>query len=219
MKRTVAILLAALMTMLPLTGCRMGGNTDTTGTTQPSTEATQPSTEATQPSTEATQPSTEDTLGTGASSGAQILSAIWGAYADEERFAAYGGTVEHSVADAPGDLDMNNTEELTTKYLLPVEQLSKVKSAASLVHMMNSNIFTGVVFEVDGDVKELADAIRQNVQKTQWICGQPDQLLMAQVEEHLLMAFGSKDAMDVFRTKLSQVHSGTSVLYDEAITA
>ena len=215
MKRTVAILLAALMTMLPLTGCRFGGNEDTTGTTQPSTAPTQPSTQATQPSTEDTQ----DTLGTETSSGAQILSAIWGAYADEERFAAYGGTVEHSVADAPGDLDMNNTEELTTKYLLPVEQLSKVKSAASLVHMMNSNIFTGVVFEVDGNVKELADAIRQNVQKTQWICGQPDQLLMAQVEGHLLMAFGGKDAMDIFRTKLSEVHSGASILYDEAITA
>lgn len=216
MKRTIAILLAALMTMLPLSGCRFGGNEDTTGNTQPSTQATQPSTQATQPSTEDTQ---DDTLGTGESSGAQILSAIWGTYADEERFAAYGGTVEHSVADAPGDLDMNNTEELTTKYLLPMEQLSMVKSAASLVHLMNSNIFTGVVFEVDGSVKELADAIRQNIQKTQWICGQPDQLLMAQVEGHLLMAFGGKDVMDVFRGKLTQVHSGASVLYDEAITA
>ena len=33
------------------------------------------------------------------------------------------------------------------------------------------------------------------------------------------MAFGSKDAMDVFRSKLTEVHSGASVLYDEAITA
>ena len=37
--------------------------------------------------------------------------------------------------------------------------------------------------------------------------------------EPLLMAFGGKDAMDVFRTKLNEVHSGASVLYDEAITA
>lgn len=216
MKRTIAILLALLMTMVPLTGCRWGGQDDTTGQTDPSTEATQPSTEATQPSE--TQ-STEDTLGTGESSGAQILSAIWAAYGDEERFAAYGGTVEHSVADAPGDLDMNNTEELTTKYLLPMEQLSMVKSAASLVHLMNSNIFTGVVFEVNGSVSELASAIRTNVQKTQWICGQPDQLLMAEVEGHLLMAFGGKDAMDVFRSRLTQTHANASILYDEAVTA
>ena len=215
MKKMFAIFLAAMMTMLPLAGCRMGGNPDTTGTTQPSTQETQPSTQMTQPSTEATQ----DLVGTGKSSGAKILSAIWGAFAEEERFAAYGGTVEHSVADAPGDLDMNNTDELTTRYLLPMEQLSMVKSAASLVHMMNNNIFTGVVFEVDGSVKELAEAVRKNVQKTQWICGQPDQLLMAQVEGHLLMAFGGKDVMDVFRGKLKQVHSGASILYDEAITA
>lgn len=218
MKRTIAILLVLMMTMVSLAGCRFGGNEDTTGSTDPSTQPNQ-----TQPSTQETKPSesqsTDNTLGTGGSTGAQILSGIWAAYGDEERFAAYGGTVEHSVADAPGDLDMNNTEELTTKYLLPVEQLAKVKSAASLVHLMNSNIFTGVVFEVDGSAADLASAIRTNVQKTQWICGQPDQLLMAEVEGHLVMAFGSKDAMDVFRSKLSQVYGNASVLYDEAITA
>ena len=215
MKRTIAILLAVMMTMLPLSGCRFGGNADTTGDTTPSTQATQPSTEATQPSSEDTQ----DTLGTGESSGAQILSAIWGAYEDDQRFAAYGGTVEHSVADAPGDLDMNNTEELTTKYLLPVEQLAMVKSAASLVHLMNSNIFTGVVFEVEGSVSDLADAVRKNVQNTQWICGQPDQLLMAELQGHLLMAFGGNEAMDTFRSKLKEVHTAAKILYDEAITA
>ena len=32
-------------------------------------------------------------------------------------------------------------------------------------------------------------------------------------------SFGGKDAMTVFRAKLKEVHSGASVLYDEAITA
>ena len=220
MKKFLTLLLALTMVLTLFAGCRMGGDEITGGTdaTNPSTN-TQPSTQPTQTTTEPSQP---DELGGNAStSSAKLLSAIWETYAEEERFASYGGTVEHSVADAPGDLDMSNTEELTSKYLLPESTLANIESGASLVHLMNSNIFTAAAFGMkDGaDIKAEGKALRDNLQKTQWICGQPDRLLIVQADGHLLMAFGAKDAMDTFRQRLSGVYADASILYDEAVTA
>ena len=86
---------------------------------------------------------------------------------------------------------------------------------------MNNNIFTAAAFGMkqDADLKAEAKALRDGLQKTQWICGQPDRLLVAQVDGHLLMAFAAKEAMDTFRQNLQSVYPSASILYDEAVTA
>jgi hypothetical protein len=217
MKKITAIFLASVMMLMLMAGCTGGGTTPTEAT-QPTQETTQPTQAPTQP----TQMTTEPTqMGTATGSAAQILSKIWSGYGENERFACYGGTVEHSVNDAPGDLDMTNTDELTNKYLLPEEQLANVESGASLVHLMNSNIFTAAAFKLkDGaDVRACAKALRDNIQKTRWLCGQPDHLLVAEAEGHLLMAFAEKGNLDTFRQKLNTAYSAATILYDEAVTA
>lgn len=219
MKKLLMLFLTFAMLTAVLSGCRMGSQpTDGTNATDP-TNATQPSTQPTQPSTDPTQ--TDPQLsGSASTTSAQLLGKIWTQYAEEDRFACYGGTVENSMADAPGDLDMQNTEELTSKYLLPQSMLSQVESGASLVHLMNNNIFTAAVFSLkDGaDLKNEAKALRDNLQKTQWICGQPDRLLVAQADGHLLMVFGAKDVMDTFRQNMQASYPDASILYDEAVT-
>lgn len=218
-KRFLLFLTLALLASM-LTGCRMGSDpTDTTDTTG-ATVATQPTTQPTQEPTNPTE--TEPQLsGTADTSSAKLLAAIWSAYGEAERFASYGGTVENSVADAPGDLDMNNTEELTGKYLLPEGMLAQVDSGASLVHLMNNNIFTAAAFSLKQDavLKDQAKALRDGLQKTQWICGQPDRLLIAEADGHLVMVFGEKSVMDTFRQKLQSAYPSAAILYDEAVTA
>ena len=218
MKNLIAILLTMVMILSLMAGCT-GGNT---GNTQPSTTPTQESTQATTQPTEATTAPTEAVvLGTANTSSAQLLAKIWAQFGEGERFASYGGTVEHSAEDAPGDLDMTNTDELTNKYLLPQAQLESVESGASLVHYMNSNIFTAAAFKLreGADVRSVAKALRDNIQKTHWLCGRPDHLLVAEVDGHLVMAFAAKENMDVFRAKMNKVYTGASILYDEAVTA
>ena len=218
MKKLLMLFLTFAMLASMLTGCRMGSApTDATDATQP---ATQPTTQPTQAPTNPTE--TEPQLsGSADTSSAKLLAAIWAAYGEEDRFASYGGTVENSVADAPGDLDMTNTEELTSKYLLPPSVLEQVENGASLVHLMNNNIFTAAAFGMkqDADLKAEAKALRDGLQSTQWICGQPDRLLVAQVDGHLLMAFAAKEAMDTFRQNLQTVYPSANILYDEAVTA
>lgn len=220
MKKIIAIFLASVMMLSLMAGCTGGGTTPTEATevTQPTQESTVPTQAPTQP----TQMTTEPTqMGTATSTSAQILNKIWTQYGENERFASYGGTVEHAINDAPGDLDLSNTEEITSKYLLPLDYLANAENGASLVHLMNSNIFTAAAFKMkEGtDVRAAAKALRDNIQKTQWICGQPDHLLVAEAEEHLVMAFAAKENLETFRQKLNTAYSGATIIYDEAVTA
>lgn len=215
MKKRISILLM-VASLLTLCGCRPSAPADTTPSIAPDTST--PSQDATQDSqTVPSQPTSS-----AETESARILTNIWAAYAEDERFAVYGGAVENSVADGPGDLDITNTEELTTRYMLPQEHTASVVEAASMVHLMNNNIFTAVVFRLadKADANAVAKALRTNVQENQWICGQPDKLLLADMGSgHLLMMFGSSDAADTFKARLSGAYANADILYDENIVA
>ena len=221
MKKSTAILLTVVMLLSLMAGCTGGNTGDTQPSTAPTQESTGPTEMTTQPTEATTAPTETVPVGTASTTSAQILAKIWTEYDENERFASYGGTVEHSVSDAPGDLDMTNTEEIITKYLLPADQLANVENGASLVHLMNSNIFTAAVFKLKegADVRTAAKALRDNIQKAQWLCGQPDHLLVAEVEGHLLMCFAAKEVMDTFRQSLKTAYAETAIIYDEAVTA
>ena len=212
--KKIALLLMAAVLLSVLSGCRVSVEPTTTAHKTTAPVVTTRPLITTQPITTTGNASTTETT--------RILSAVWDSYGQEERFAAYGGTVEHSVADAPGALNMTAIDELTNAYLMPVERLEEVAEAASLVHMMNSNIFTGVVLQLKptGQLRAFADDWRGVIRENRWICGQPDRLLMLAVDEtHLLMAFGSNEAMDTFRAKTAAIYGQSRTLYDEPIVA
>ena len=148
-----------------------------------------------------------------------VLEKIWGLYGDDDRFAVFGGSMEHAVDGMPGALDLTNSEEIVSKYLLPEAQLANVKEAASLMHMMNGNIFTAAVITLgDGaDGEALVKAWRETIHQNRWICGQPDEMLMYRMGDHILMAFGSKDAMSVFEAKTAEAFPDGTMLYSEPI--
>ncbi len=215
MKQTLSIILILSLT-LALAAC---GNGDMT--TPSVTNATKPtqSTQPTEPSAQPTDP-TDAQVGMANTAAAGLLKKIWDSFGEGERFSAYGGTVEHSVENAPGDLDMKNTQELITKYMIPEAQLANLEEGASLVHLMNSNIFTGSAFRLkeNADAKTVAKALRDNIQSTEWICGQPDRMAICHIQGHLVMAFGEQELMQGFQTKLTQVYPDAQVLYNEAVT-
>lgn len=211
--KVFALFLSCVMLLGMFAGCRSNVPQETDGHIVPTDDSTGATimTELTVP----TMP-----MGMAESDSAKVLQKIWDQYPQNERFAAYGGGVEQSVADGPGDLDMKMTEELTSRYLLPEDQLQMVEEGASLVHLMNNNIFTAVVFKVKENPETLAKSWRTSIQGTRWICGQPDRLVMAQpVEGMLLMAFGSQDAMTSFRSYLIAAFPAAHIVYEEAIVA
>jgi len=217
MKKHIAYLLIAAL-LFCMTGCRGTEPTDTTGSTGP----TQTNPSQTDPTGTTNTDPTGTTSGTEKTDPVGILSSVWEDFPEENRFAAYGGMMENPVDSAPGKLDLANTEEITSKYLVPQEQLAQVEEGASVVHMMNSNLFTAAVFKLSSgsDAEAFAKALRENIQKNQWICGQPDRLVVARpAEDTVLMAFGSEDAMKVFGGSFTRLYPDAKVFYDEAIVA
>ena len=84
-----------------------------------------------------------------------VLTAVVGAYTGDDLFAMYGGDQANAVMDAPGKFDISKTQELELTLGLPPEQAGSVDDAASMVHLMNANTFTGAVYHLkDGTDKE-----------------------------------------------------------------
>ena len=217
MRKSTRMLAAIMLLTAVLTACRSNVPQDTNGviTTAPATTAAPTTVPPTTAAPGTTQP-TGETTGSVA-----ILEAIWARFGEEERFSTYGGSIENAVTDAPGALNMAATEELTGSYLLPADKLGGITEAASLVHMMNANIFTAVVVKLQSsDVQSLFESWRDAIQSNRWICGQPDRLLMATVGEgYLLMSFGGIDAMTLFQAKLAEAVPQVRILYNEAIVS
>lgn len=149
-----------------------------------------------------------------------VLSAIRQSYKEEDMFAIYGGNQENAVMDAPGKFDISKTEEMKVNLGLPEELWDDIDDAASMVHMMNANIFTGAVYHLkDGtDSNDFADAVKTNIMATQWICGQPDTLVIIEVKgNYIITAYGEAEIMETFKDNALSALDGSQVIMEEPV--
>lgn len=150
-----------------------------------------------------------------------VLSAIRQSYKEEDMFAIYGGNQENAVMDAPGKFDISKTEEMKVNLGLPEELWDDIDDAASMVHMMNANIFTGAVYHLkDGtDSNDFADVVKTNIMATQWICGQPDTLVIIEVKgDYIITAYGEAEIMETFKNNALSALDGSQVVIEEPIS-
>jgi hypothetical protein len=151
---------------------------------------------------------------------AEMFSRIWEGYPEEERFSVVGGDDDNAVENGPGAFSVQNTDALTTRLLFPSEQVGMIDDAASMMHMMNSNTFTGGIYHVTdtSNVETLAEAMKDNIKDTQWVCGYPDRLLIADLEDgYVLCAFGEEETMQTFKKRMTEAYGESKILYDEKI--
>lgn len=149
-----------------------------------------------------------------------VLKAVTAVYKEDELFAMYGGDQENAVMDAPGTFDISKTEELTTTLGLPEGQAANIEDAASMVHMMNANIFTGAAYRLkDGaDMDQFAEEAKANILATQWICGQPDTLLILQVDsKYIITAYGEVETIEIYKNNALSALTGAKVLLETSI--
>ena len=145
-----------------------------------------------------------------------ILETVWNTYGEDEKFAVVGGDFSgaNTREDAPGVFDLKDRALVDSELGLP--ETAAVDEAASLVHMMNANTFTAAAYHATGDTAELAQQLRDHIMQRQWMCGSPDKLVVAVVDEYVVAAFGAEDLVDTFMTHLNGIY-GVSATYDEAI--
>ena len=150
----------------------------------------------------------------------EVLNAVVASYEADDLFAMYGGNQKQAVMDAPGKFDIAETEELELNLGMPKEQLSDIEDAASMVHMMNANTFTGACYQLKegADIDGLAKAAVSQIKETQWICGQPDTVVTIQVGgSYLITAFGNAELIEQFKNNALSALEGAKVIREESI--
>ena len=165
----------------------------------------------------------DNTAGSGDSSvpadATALLTAVWDAHSDDEKFPAAGGDYENPVEDAPGAVSIADADNLNYMLTLPVEDAGKIDGAASLSHMMNANTFTCGALRVKNgdDAAKLAEDLRDAIQNKQWMCGFPDKLVIATLGNYVVSVYGDEELVNTFRDKLQAAYSDAAIAYDEMI--
>ena len=150
----------------------------------------------------------------------EVLNKVVAAYDEADLFAIYGGDQENAVMDAPGKFDVSKTEEMNVTLGLPESQAANVEDAASLMHMMNANTFTGAAYRVKAgtDMDAFAEEVKSGILATQWICGFPDTLVIINVDgTYVITAYGQKEIMETFKTNVLSALQGAEVLVEAPV--
>ena len=152
-------------------------------------------------------------------SAVDLLTAVWNAYPESEKFSVVGGSLDKPVDDAPGTFPVDDADNLDYMLHFPADKADLIDDAASLTHMMNANSFTCGAFHVknSADVSVVTDALRQNVQNTQWMCGFPDKLVVLTHGEYVVALFGADDLVDDFVNTMTATYTGVQTACDEPI--
>ena len=148
----------------------------------------------------------------------EILENTWAAFGENEMFFAMGGDYNNPVDNAPGAVDVTNSDYLTGVLLVPETEVSKVTEAASLMHGMMANNFTCGAFRVE-DAQAFAEAMHTAIANNPWICGMPESMLIVTFgDAYVVAAFGVNDAITPFQTHLTEAYPDANIVYSEAIT-
>ncbi len=215
MKKLIAMLLALVM-VLALTGCSLLEKYLQDPAEAPIEEVTETPTE------EVTEPPIEETTETPVADSASVnvLNNIWNLFAEDQKFLAFGGDMNHMVDGAAGIVDITDTNNLEYQLLVPADQAANIDEAAGLFHGMMLNNFTAGVFHATGDAKAFGETMYGAVSTNSWMCGFPEKMVIAVVDgEYVVMAYGLGEVIDNFTTHMTTAYPDAEILYNEEIFA
>ena len=143
----------------------------------------------------------------------EVLTKVWDTYADDEKFASWGGNAENMVDGAPGTFDLAMTDELTANLVLSADLAATIDDAATLMHGMNLNTFTAAAVHTSEDATAFADAYAEGLAANQWMCGIPENYVIIDAGNgYVVTAFGAADLMATFEEKALGALSGSTVV-------
>lgn len=160
----------------------------------------------------------ETAVQTPVSTSDELLNKVWDTMGDDQKFPAMGGDFSNPVDNAAGIFNISDVETLTYMLYIPADNVAMIDEAASLIHAMNTNTFTGAAFHLtdSANADALVQALKDNITTTQWMCGFPDKLAIYTVNgEYVVSAFGNAEIMDNFKAKLEEVYGTGAVLVVE----
>lgn len=149
-----------------------------------------------------------------------ILNTVWTSYAENELFFALGGDYESAVDNAPGAVALTSTDFLSSNLVCTENSLPFIDGAASLIHAMNANTFTGAAYHLADKVNKSAfiESMKNDIEGNRWMCGFPEKLIIASLtDSYIVVAFGNGEIVDNFKNKLSAAYNVTVIEVEENI--
>lgn len=151
-----------------------------------------------------------------------MLSNIWAAFADDQKFAVAGGDEANSTLEGPGAYGVQDTEALDAILAVPADAAAYIDEAASLMHMMNANTFTAGAFHVTDAANQAAfvEALKTNVLNRQWMCGFPDTLVIFTIgDSYVVSAFGEATNIENLKTNITTAYADAVLAVEENLAA
>ena len=217
--RKLALLSVMAVSVVALSACGKKDNNVNPGTTESTSQIE--STSETETTTEATQEPSKEADESDAQGAVKLLDDIWAVYGEDDKFPAAGGDYNPDNArdDAAGKYGLEDSAAINDVFGIAEDDVALIDDAASLGHMMNANTFTAGAFPVTDkeNVAAIAEHLKDGILEKQWMCGFPDVLVVYQVDDYIVSAYGLTDIIDTFSANLSEVYPDAVELYKENI--
>ena len=151
----------------------------------------------------------------------EVLTTIFAAYAEENKFPVGGGDEANMSFEAPAKYDYTLADELNVVAKLPATQSANIEDAATAMHMMNANSFTGAAYKLvaGADAAAFAEEFKTELDNTRWMCGFPEKFIVIKTGDFVVTAFGVADIMDYFKTTATTTITGAEVVLEGDIAA
>lgn len=135
----------------------------------------------------------------------ELLNSVWNNISDDQKFPVAGGDMDNMVEDKAGKFNMENMDVVSSVLHMSQETAASVSEAASLINAMNANTFTAVAVKLNQGVnaEDFVNAVKTDVEGTQWMCGFPDYLLVYTVGDYVVYVIGAAElTTGLFKTAI-----------------
>ncbi|MBQ3075061.1 MAG: hypothetical protein IJC26_03245 [Clostridia bacterium] len=207
MKKRIVLALLAVTVLLSMAACGQEAANPTTDEV-----ATEETVTATEEKTKEVK-TEEEEKDNGELNAVSVINKAWDKIDEDKKFPVMGGDFDAPVDGKAGKVNIKNVENTTNTLHITEDSLGKVQDAAALTHMMNANTFTCAAYQVKSeDAADLVSSLKDSIKSTQWMCGQPETLIIYTVsEEYVVAAFGNGEAIGYFETALTDVFGSDAV--------
>ena len=159
-------------------------------------------------------PDTKDQENTAEKSSQEVLQDIWDKDTDENKPTILGGMGEDTIEDGVQALEISDGEGILNTYVIPKGVSAAALNGAGIMNAMMANYFTASVLQMDktDDVKASADAIVKGLKENHWLCGTPEEFVVATSGNYIITAFGLSDTLKPFMDAAKDVLPGVEIV-------
>ena len=139
----------------------------------------------------------------------ELLNSVWNSVSEDQKFPVMGGDMDNMQENMAGKFDMGNMDAVTSVLHISEETAASVSEAATLVHAMNANTFTGVAVKLNEGVnaEKFINAVKADVEGTQWMCGFPEYLVVYTLGDYVVYAIGAAElTTGVFKSAIESTY-------------